>query len=314
MCRCTEGLSRRDALKTVAAVAAAMAAGGFPLGFTKAADAPGGANKKVLFYTRSAGFQHDVVKRPDNNKDDVLSYAEKAFTKMAKENGVDLVCTKDGSIFTPEKLAAFDGIAFYTTGDLEKEGGDKTPPMPKGGRDALVKFIESGKGFFGFHCATDTFGKHMGSGDGEKTDNYIKMVGAEFDGHNAQQKSKIRVVGGFSPIKDVKDFEKNEEWYRFKNIAPDMHVILVQETGSMREQVYKDRKPYPMTWARMQGKGRVFYTSMGHREDVWTSDEFKQVVLGGLSWALGHVQADVKPNLREACPEVEKVRPAEANA
>jgi len=240
MSRCTEGLSRRNALKTVAAAAAAMAASGFPLGFVKAADAAGG-NKKVLFYTRSQGFQHDVVKRPDNNKDDVLSFAEKAFTKMAKENGIDLVCTKDGSIFTPEKLAQFDAIAFYTTGNLEAEGGDKTPPMPKGGRDALLKFVADGKGFFGFHCASDTF--H--GGDNDRADPYIKMVGGEFDGHNSQQKSKIRAVGGFAPLKDVKDFEANEEWYRFKNIAPDMHVILVQETGSMREQVYMTASPTP---------------------------------------------------------------------
>jgi type 1 glutamine amidotransferase len=134
------------------------------------------------------------------------------------------------------------------------------------------------------------------------------MVGGEFDGHNAQQKSRLRAVGGFAPLNDVKDFEMKEEWYRFKNIAPDMHVILVQETATMEEQVYKDRKPYPATWARLQGKGRVFYTSMGHREDVWTSDTFQQVLLGGLSWALGNVQAEVKSNLREACPDVEKVR------
>jgi type 1 glutamine amidotransferase len=229
---------------------------------------------------------------------------------MAKENGVDLVCTKDGAIFTPEKLAQFDAIAFYTTGNLEAEGGDKTPPMPKGGRDALLKFIAGGKGFVGFHCASDTF--H--GGDNERADPYIKMVGGEFDGHNAQQKSKIRAVGGFAPVKEAKDFEMNEEWYRFKNIAPDMHVILVQETATMQEKVYKDRKPYPMTWARMHGKGRVFYTSMGHREDVWTSDVFHQVVLGGLSWALGNVQAEIKSNLRQACPEVEKVRPGESNA
>jgi type 1 glutamine amidotransferase len=176
--------------------------------------------------------------------------------------------------------------------------------MPAGGKEALLKFIEAGKGFVGFHCASDTF--HGGNDD--RADAYIKMLGGEFDGHNQQQKSRIRAVGKFAPLKDVQDFEMTEEWYRFKNIAPDLHVILVQETGSMQEQVYKDRKPYPETWARLQGKGRVFYTSMGHREDVWTNETFQSVILGGLSWALGRVDAEVKPNLREACPDVEKVR------
>ena len=53
---------------------------------------------------------------------------------------------------------------------------------------------------------------------------------------------------------------------------------------------------------------RVFYTSMGHREDVWTNPLFQQVLLGGLSWAAGNVEADVKPNLMEVCPGVENVR------
>jgi type 1 glutamine amidotransferase len=64
-----------------------------------------------------------------------------------------------------------------------------------------------------------------------------------------------------------------------------------------------------MTWARKQGEGRVFYTSMGHREDVWTNPLFQQVILGGMAWAVGNVEAEVKPNLTEACPGVEKVRP-----
>jgi type 1 glutamine amidotransferase len=63
------------------------------------------------------------------------------------------------------------------------------------------------------------------------------------------------------------------------------------------------RPPFPATWARMQGKGRVFYTSLGHREDVWTNDIFQKIVLGGLAWALGNVQADVTPNFRQVTPK-----------
>ncbi len=61
--------------------------------------------------------------------------------------------------------------------------------------------------------------------------------------------------------------------------------------------------PYPGTWARMHGQGRVFYTSMGHREDVWTNEEyFQPIVLGGLAWALGRVDADVTPNISKVTP------------
>jgi len=61
---------------------------------------------------------------------------------------------------------------------------------------------------------------------------------------------------------------------------------------------------YPSTWARMQGKGRVFYTSLGHREDVWMSDQFKMIAMAGLAWASGRVDAEVKGNVMEVCPEL----------
>jgi uncharacterized protein len=63
-----------------------------------------------------------------------------------------------------------------------------------------------------------------------------------------------------------------------------------------------------MRHEREHGKGRVFYTSMGHREDVWTNPLFHQVILGGMAWAAGNVDAEVKPNLTEACPGVGNVR------
>ena len=62
------------------------------------------------------------------------------------------------------------------------------------------------------------------------------------------------------------------------------------------EGIEYQRPPYPATWARMHGQGRVFYTSMGHREDVWTNDTFVSLLLGGLGWAVGNAQADVTPN------------------
>jgi len=53
----------------------------------------------------------------------------------------------------------------------------------------------------------------------------------------------------------------------------------------------------------MHGKGRVFYTSLGHREDVWSSKIFEQLLLGGLSWAMGGLQADITPNLDQVAPQ-----------
>ncbi len=62
------------------------------------------------------------------------------------------------------------------------------------------------------------------------------------------------------------------------------------------------RPPYPSTWARMHEQGRVFYTALGHREDVWTNELFQQIVLGGLSWILKEIDADVTPNIEKVTP------------
>ena len=69
----------------------------------------------------------------------------------------------------------------------------------------------------------------------------------------------------------------------------------------MKGDMYQ-RPPYPETWARKHEKGRVFYTSLGHREDVWESDFFQSLLLSGLSWTLGNVEADVTPNIEKVTP------------
>ncbi len=69
-----------------------------------------------------------------------------------------------------------------------------------------------------------------------------------------------------------------------------------------------ERPPFPATWARRHGRGRVFYSSMGHREDVWANPLFQSILLGGLRWALGMVPADIVPNLAQAAPAARNCR------
>ena len=156
-------------------------------------------------------------------------------------------------------------------------------------------------GIFPFHCASGTFP----SADGAPADDYTKMLGAEATWHGAQQRGRLRAVGGFAPIDGLADFELHEEWYVFKHVAPDLRVILVQETADMIEDAYRSRRPYPQTWARRHGEGRVFYTSLGHREDVWLRPDFQQLVIGALNWTTRRADADVTPNLKQATPDAE---------
>ena len=179
---------------------------------------------------------------------------------------------------------------------------DKEPPISADGLKAFFDAIESGKGFVGMHCASDTFGVHRKMG---ANDPYIKMIGGHFAGHGAQQVATIEVADPSFPGASgfgTGSFKINDEWYTQKYWADDLHVILVQKTEGMKGEEYQ-RPNFPETWARMQGKGRVFYTSMGHREDVWENPKYQGLLLGALGWATGKVDSDVTPNVQKVTPD-----------
>jgi len=252
--------------------------------------------KKLLYFTKSSGFEHSVVKRTG----DQLAYSEKALIEMGKKAGYEIVCSKDGTLLNPDKIGQWDGFIFYATGDLTKPApekyNDKAPPMTPEGKQALLDAIAAGKGFVGVHAGNDAF--RLGG-----VDPFIQMLGGEFAGHGAQQKSWSRVVDPkFPGMEGVKDFELQEEWYTPRNLASDIHVILVQDTKGMQGKQY-ERAPYPATWARRHGKGRVYYTSLGHREDVWDNPLFQNILTGGIRWAVGDAQAEIPSNLKEVAPQ-----------
>jgi uncharacterized protein len=301
-------ISRRELLRSAGA-GLALGLSGFPLGWhARAADA---TKKRLLVYTRSQTFEHDAVRL---GKGGQPSLVDRTWTELAARHGFDVECTKDGRIFLPETLAKFDAVFFYTTGDLtnpqkagwHRENIDDSPAMPAEGKKALLAAVAAGKGFLGVHSASDTFhspGQPFAAQEPSTIDPYIAMLGGEFIQHDAQQESWMRVVDNrFPGAKDLKDFRIREEWYSLKNFQPDLHVILVQDTEGMRGPSYQ-RPNFPATWARMHGKGRVFYTSMGHREDVWANPVYQNLLLGALSWITGQVEADITPNLQTAAPK-----------
>lgn len=312
---------RRDFLRSAGLAAAATA---FPMNW---AAGKSGAPKKILMFTRSQGFQHDVVNRnkPDGKKflgeKGKLAHAEFLMTELGKKHGFDVTCTKDGRVFIPEEIAKYDAFFFYTTGDLtEEKAVDNSPPMTKEGKKYLLEAIADGKGFIGSHCATDTFhskGDRQQNQPTSERDPYIQMIGGEFIVHGEQFEATMKVCSEFPAVKGLSDFNLREEWYSLKNFSPDLHVILAQDSSKATTTWKKDKNPqrvkggnafhirplHPATWARHHNKGRVFYTSMGHREDVWTNDTFQKILLGGVAWALGNVDADIPANYSKVTPD-----------
>jgi type 1 glutamine amidotransferase len=270
-----------------------------------------GAPLRVLYFSKSAGWEHDVVKRTNGQP----SFSDRVLTRLGAQHDMAITCSKDGSLFSPEYLERFDVIMFYTTGDLFSAGVDGQPPMTPAGKQALLDAIAGGKGFVAVHSGSDTF--HTGEKGGgnnpipesryqnycELADPFIRMVGGEFLKHGAQQPGRLQVVDPHFPGMGglPESLVIHEEWYSLKEFAADLHVTLVLDTAGMRGSDYQ-RAPYPVAWARIQGKGRVWFNAMGHREDVWESPVFQAMLLGGIEWAAGRAKADTPPNLTAAAP------------
>jgi type 1 glutamine amidotransferase len=249
--------------------------------------------RKVLFFSRSVLFEHPVVHR----EGDRLSLAETTFTQWCQRAGLAVDCSKDGRVFDGD-LDQYAAIVSYSCGTgpdmLKTQSKDASPAMSEQGLKRLQDAVVQGKPFVAIHPGFLLLPDVMGTG-------YI--------GHGMQQEGKLRVVSPrFPGVQGLGDsLTLTEEWFSLVDFAPDLHVILVQETEGMQTERPVDKKcynrpPYPATWARQYGKTRAFYTSLGHREDVWANPVFERIAMGGLAWAMGDLQADVTPNIQQVAP------------
>jgi type 1 glutamine amidotransferase len=275
------------------------------------------SNKSVLVFTKSSGFEHTVVKRVDGKP----SIVDDTVNDLGNKNGFSAGVTKDGRIFESKEFHSYAGVVFFTTGDLTTLGTDGKPAMSAKGKQALLDAVRDGMGFVGVHAASDTFhtlpdpedrsNRYIAHGDQE--DPFLQMLGAEFITHGREP----RLQGANLIVNDPKfpglegvtsPVSFNEEWYSMKDFVPDLHVILTLETQGMKGECYQ-RAPYPVTWARRQGKGRVFYTAMGDRPENWKNEFFLNLLAGGIRWSVADASAQLDANLKQAAPGYAEIPP-----
>jgi type 1 glutamine amidotransferase len=241
---------------------------------TNPAPAAGGdktPKKRLLLITESRGFVHSVVNR--NKKD--MCLVEKTFVELAKKHPFfEVDYTQDSrTAIEGENLKKYDAVFFYTTGEL---------PLTDAQKSDLLAFVKNGKGFGGSHCATDTFYKWK---------EYGELIGGYFDGHPWHQKIKVIVEDKkHAATKHLGDsFEITDEIYQFKTPygRDKVHVLMRLDMDSVKNPGKRADKDNALAWVHDYGKGRVFYTALGHREQVWEDERFQQHIIGGLRYMFG---------------------------
>ena len=236
------------------------------------------APKKILVITQSAGFRHQPVNRAGKDTCQV----ERVLTEIGKQSGVFTTVNSQNAIesITRENLKQFDGIFFYTTGMLLPAGDP---------RDALMEFIQSGKGFVGAHSAADTFKKY---------DGYVKMINGTFAGHpwNAGGTNGFLNHEPSHPTVAMlgKEFMWKDEIYQYNNFDPKAVRVLF----SLNMAKSKPQMPYhvPVCWVRSFGKGRVFFTNLGHNGSTWENETFHKHLIEGFKWSLKLTDGPSEPN------------------
>ena len=236
------------------------------------------APKKILVITQSAGFRHQPVNRAGKDTCQV----ERVLAEIGKQSGVFNTMNSQNAIesITRENLKQFDGIFFYTTGMLLPAGDP---------RDALMEFIQSGKGFVGAHSAADTFKKY---------DGYVKMINGTFAGHpwNAGGTNGFLNHEPSHPTVAMlgKEFMWKDEIYQYNNFDPRAVRVLF----SLNMAKSKPQMPYhvPVCWVRSFGKGRVFFTNLGHNGSTWENETFHKHLIEGFKWSLKLTDGPSEPN------------------
>jgi uncharacterized protein len=223
---------------------------------------------RVLFLTHSAGYVHGVVKRSSQGE---LSHAERNLVEAAQDR-LRVDCTQDPGAITAKNLANYAALVFYTTGELPISDGDK---------QALMDWITQGGAFIGVHCATDTFYEYAP---------YQEMLGGVFDGHPWHEEVEMIVADPHHPATRHlgERWSLTDEIYQFRGFRRHPTRTLLHLSGAKADLDRGKRSDgdYANAWCRNWGQGRVFYTALGHRPEVWQNELFREHLIGGIEWAI----------------------------
>jgi type 1 glutamine amidotransferase len=220
---------------------------------------PNAPAARVLVVTHTEGFRHDSI-----------AAAETGIRELGTESGlfsVDYARTAQdvAQMLTLQALAPYRAIVFAnTTGNL---------PVPD--LDALLGWLGEGKGFVGIHSASDTFHERPA---------YLDMLGGEFTTHGSIVEAEVRVDDPSHPSVAhlAPSFRISDEFYRFQRLAAGRTTLLSLAGDPRDGGPAPPGAPLPLAWHKRHGSGRVFYTALGHRRELWQDARYRRHVLEGI--------------------------------
>lgn len=247
--------------------------------------------KHVLVVGETKGFEHDSI-----------SAAMVAVYEMGKQSGLwDATLRTDTELLTKKKLGRnaknldyFDAIVFAsTTGELDLDASQKT--------DLISAIHDEGKGFVGIHAALDT---------NYTWPEYGEMIGGWFDQHpwGTFDAPIINEEPGSPIVKQFpKAFTKRDEIYQPTDWSRDkVNVLLSLDPAKLNyannDRVHRADHDFAVAWTKMYGKGRVFYSTLGHTTESWDDPDIRTMYFEGIKWALGLTEGSTVSHPRPALP------------
>ncbi|MFE9498059.1 ThuA domain-containing protein [Streptomyces collinus] len=255
---------RATARTTTAALGAALLLGCMT---APAVSDPAHTTKRVLVFSRTAGFRHDSI--PEGIA---------AVRQLGRAGGFTVDATEDAGAFTGKNLSRYDAVVFMsTTGDV----------LDTAQQDAFEGYVRHGGGYVGVHSAADTEYDWAFYGG---------LAGAYFQNHPAIQPATVNVEDRAHPATSHlgRTWERTDEWYNYRsNPRERAHVLAsLDETSYTGGTMNGD---HPLAWCQDYRGGRAFYTGGGHTKESYADPAFRQHLLGGIRWVIGDAQADCRP-------------------
>lgn len=270
-------------------------------------------SRRVLIFSATAGFRHSSIPT-----------AKMALAKLGEATGAyDPVVSDDPANFEPEALKTFDAVLlvsptldFFMPNKKQRkrfspEEWDWLQARHNRLVDNLIDYVQQGGGLVGIHAATDACYGHQG---------YGKAMGAYFGGHPWTSKMNVTIVVEdceheiIKPVfAGMKDFQIMDEIYQFKSkpySRDQLRVLLHLDPDSSdqpRRKPSRKDNDYAVCWVQSVGEGRVFYTSLGHREDIYSNPLMLKHYLAGIQFAAGDLAADTTPSSKLNIPNVSRV-------